>query len=70
MVQDWRSFALSGTEKALASGLHPVTAALLGMLTGIGGGMILDRRSNLDRIGTHRGFLGFVQFAQRIGRGS
>ena len=35
-------FAVSGTEKALAYGLHPVGAALLGMLTGIGGGMIRD----------------------------
>src|SRR4051812_31234917 len=30
-------FAVSGTQKALALGLHPVMAALLGMLTGIGG---------------------------------
>ncbi len=30
-------FAVSGTEKALASGLDPIMAALLGMLTGIGG---------------------------------
>lgn len=30
-------FAVSGTQKALAFGLHPVMAALLGMLTGIGG---------------------------------
>jgi uncharacterized membrane protein YeiH len=35
-------FAVSGTQKALASGLNPVTAALLGMLTGIGGGMTRD----------------------------
>ena len=35
-------FAVSGTQKALAFGLNPVTAALLGMLTGIGGGMTRD----------------------------
>jgi uncharacterized membrane protein YeiH len=35
-------FAVSGAEKALAYGLNPVMAALLGMLTGIGGGMARD----------------------------
>ena len=35
-------FAVTGTQKALAVGLNPVMAALLGMLTGIGGGMIRD----------------------------
>jgi uncharacterized membrane protein YeiH len=35
-------FAVSGTQKALAYGLSPVMAALLGMLTGIGGGMTRD----------------------------
>ena len=35
-------FAVSGTQKALALGLAPVMAALLGMLTGIGGGMTRD----------------------------
>src|SRR3954454_17006288 len=35
-------FAVSGTQKALAFGLDPVVAALLGMLTGIGGGMARD----------------------------
>ena len=35
-------FAVSGTQKALGFGLHPVMAALLGMLTGIGGGMVRD----------------------------
>ena len=35
-------FAVSGTHKALAYGLHPLVAALLGMLTGIGGGMLRD----------------------------
>jgi uncharacterized membrane protein YeiH len=35
-------FAVSGAEKALAFGLSPVMAALLGMLTGIGGGMMRD----------------------------
>lgn len=35
-------FAVAGTFKALASGLGPVPAALLGVLTGIGGGMARD----------------------------
>jgi uncharacterized membrane protein YeiH len=35
-------FAIAGTQKALGFGLHPVMAALLGMLTGIGGGMARD----------------------------
>lgn len=35
-------FAVSGTKKALAFGLDPVMAALLGMLTAIGGGMMRD----------------------------
>jgi uncharacterized membrane protein YeiH len=35
-------FAVSGTQKALALGMNPVMAALLGMVTGIGGGMVRD----------------------------
>jgi len=35
-------FSVSGTQKALAFGLHPLIAALLGMLTGIGGGIVRD----------------------------
>src|ERR1700720_2768559 len=35
-------FAVSGAQKALAFGLNPVMAALLGMLTGVGGGMMRD----------------------------
>lgn len=35
-------FAVAGTQKALAFGLGPVMAALLGMLTGIGGGITRD----------------------------
>jgi len=35
-------FAVSGAQKALAHGLNPVMATLLGMLTGIGGGMARD----------------------------
>jgi uncharacterized membrane protein YeiH len=35
-------FAVSGAQKALAYGLDPVSAALLGTLTGIGGGMARD----------------------------
>ncbi|HEX2526194.1 MAG TPA: trimeric intracellular cation channel family protein [Geminicoccus sp.] len=35
-------FAVSGTAKALAFGVHPVMAAVLGMVSGIGGGMLRD----------------------------
>ena len=35
-------FAVSGAQKALAYGLEPPMAALLGMVTGIGGGMARD----------------------------
>jgi uncharacterized membrane protein YeiH len=35
-------FAVSGAQKALDYHLGPVTAVLLGMLTGIGGGMVRD----------------------------
>lgn len=35
-------FAVSGSQKALAFGLDPAMAALLGMLTGIGGGVARD----------------------------
>jgi len=35
-------FAVTGATKALTYGLGPVGAALLGMLTGIGGGMVRD----------------------------
>ncbi|MGB7757972.1 MAG: trimeric intracellular cation channel family protein [Salinisphaera sp.] len=35
-------FAVVGARKALDFGLHPVMAAVLGMLTGIGGGIVRD----------------------------
>lgn len=35
-------FAVIGAEKALMYGINPVMAAVLGMVTGIGGGMIRD----------------------------
>ncbi len=35
-------FAVTGADKALTHGLNPVMATLLGMLTGIGGGMARD----------------------------
>jgi uncharacterized membrane protein YeiH len=35
-------FAVLGTEKAIDHGIHPVMAAVMGMLTGIGGGMTRD----------------------------
>lgn len=39
-------FAVAGTQKALAYGLNPSMAALLGMLTGIGGGVLRDVLAN------------------------
>lgn len=39
-------FAVAGAEKALLHGLNPAAAALLGMLTGIGGGMLRDVLAN------------------------
>lgn len=35
-------FAVAGAQKALAYGLDPLMAALLGMVTGIGGGIVRD----------------------------
>ena len=35
-------FAVTGTQKALGYGLNPIMAPLLGMLSGIGGGMLRD----------------------------
>lgn len=35
-------FAVAGAEKALTHGLNPLMAALMGMLTGIGGGIVRD----------------------------
>lgn len=35
-------FAVAGAQKALAHGLNPPMAALLGMLTGVGGGILRD----------------------------
>src|SRR5215218_10730867 len=35
-------FAVAGTQKALAFGINPLASALLGMLTGIGGGVLRD----------------------------
>lgn len=35
-------FAVAGTEKALEYGIHPFMAALLGTITGVGGGTIRD----------------------------
>src|ERR1700760_3268887 len=35
-------FAVVGAQKAITFGLSPLMAALLGMLTGIGGGMVRD----------------------------
>jgi uncharacterized membrane protein YeiH len=35
-------FAVAGAQKAIAFGLSPVMSALLGMVTGIGGGMMRD----------------------------
>ncbi len=35
-------FAVTGTQTALSAGLNPVMAAIMGMLTGIGGGILRD----------------------------
>jgi uncharacterized membrane protein YeiH len=35
-------FAVAGTEKALAFGIHPAIATLMGTLTGVGGGVLRD----------------------------
>ncbi len=35
-------FAVTGAQKAIDHGIHPLMAALMGMLTGIGGGMTRD----------------------------
>ena len=35
-------FAVAGSSKALSFGLNPVMATVLGMVTGIGGGMVRD----------------------------
>jgi len=35
-------FAVAGTQKALAFSVNPLASALLGMLTGIGGGVVRD----------------------------
>jgi uncharacterized membrane protein YeiH len=35
-------FAVTGAQKALDAGLNPLMAAIMGMLTGIGGGMLRD----------------------------
>lgn len=35
-------FAVSGAQKALNAGINPVAAVLLGVLTGVGGGMLRD----------------------------
>ena len=42
MPLDLACSRLSGTQKALAFGVNPFVAALLGMLTGIGGGVLRD----------------------------
>lgn len=39
-------FAVSGSQKSLALGMEPVPAMLLGMLTGIGGGIVRDVLAN------------------------
>ena len=35
-------FALVGTDKALVYGLHPASCVLMGIMTGVGGGMLRD----------------------------
>lgn len=40
-------FCLTGTLKALEHGVNPVTSVLLGVITGVGGGMLRDVISNV-----------------------
>lgn len=40
-------FCMTGTMKALEHGVNPVTAVLLGVITGVGGGMLRDIISNV-----------------------
>ena len=35
-------FAVAGTEKALQIKMHPFIPALMGMITGLGGGVVSD----------------------------
>jgi uncharacterized membrane protein YeiH len=39
-------FCISGTSRALMHGLHPVSAILLGVMTGVGGGLLRDVVAN------------------------
>jgi uncharacterized membrane protein YeiH len=41
-------FCITGTAKALDAGLNPVAAALLGVTTGVGGGLLRDVVANRD----------------------
>ena len=41
-------FCITGTVKALVVGMNPVTAALLGVTTGVGGGLLRDVVANQD----------------------
>lgn len=36
------AFAVIGAQKAMAFGIHPVMVAVMGMVTGVGGGMVRD----------------------------
>ncbi|MEE1621246.1 trimeric intracellular cation channel family protein [Zafaria sp. J156] len=48
-------FCITGTEKALAAGLPPVSAALLGVATACGGGLLRDVAANeVPRLFDHR----------------
>ncbi len=68
-------FAVAGAQKALAYGLNPLMAALLGMLTGIGGGMARDLlladiplvlRADLYAVAALLG-AGFVVIGEKLG---
>ncbi len=39
-------FCISGTSRALQHGMHPVSAVLLGVMTGVGGGVLRDVVAN------------------------
>ncbi|HEX6975960.1 MAG TPA: trimeric intracellular cation channel family protein [Vicinamibacterales bacterium] len=56
-------FAVSGTQKALAFGIDPIESALLGMLTGIGGGVLRDLLVNEIPVVLHTDFYALAALA-------
>lgn len=46
-------FAVTGTQKALQFGVHPIMAGILGLVTGIGGGVLRDVLANREPLVLH-----------------